>query len=57
MKNSRGTAYVQLIRIQGTIHKSDFGIYHLVTIFNLPQNVEDPRILNPSQILIPPFDF
>ena len=45
MKNSRGTAYVQLIRIQGTIHKSDFGIYHLVTIFNLPQNLAENQYI------------
>ena len=62
MKNLRGTAYVQLINIQDTIHKSDFDIYGLVAIFNFSQNLAENqyisggflRILVPFQILAPP---
>ena len=58
----RGIAYIQLIRIQDIIRKSDFDIYHQVTIFNFPQNLAMShyisggflRILVPSQILAPP---
>ena len=32
-----GTAYVQLINFQDQIHKSDFDIYHPLTIPNFPQ--------------------
>ena len=59
LRNLRQTAYLQLINIQNSTHKSDFNIYQPVTIFNFPQNLAENqyisggflRILVPSQIL------
>ena len=39
LENLTGTAYVQLINFQDHIHKSDFHIYHPVTMSNFAQKL------------------